>query len=155
MIATTCLWAPLVVMTFPLSYPKRYDFAVVWCRMILFWLKFTCKLDYRITGLENIPNQPVVILSKHQSTWETLTLARLFSPQVWVLKRELLFIPFFGWGLAMLQPIARSANFCAVSRCSRCSRCAEDQSSATAIKVSGSGLNEDVITGAVRKVESG
>ena len=106
MIAATCLWAPLVLLTFPLPYAKRYAFAVLWCRMILFWLKLTCKLDHQVSGLENIPNQPVVVLSKHQSTWETLTLARLFSPQVWVLKRELLLVPFFGWGLAMLRPIA-------------------------------------------------
>ena len=106
MIAATCLWAPLVLLTFPFPYAKRYGFAVLWCRMILFWLKLTCKIEHHVSGLENIPDRTVVVLSKHQSTWETLTLARLFAPQVWVLKRELLLIPFFGWGLAMLRPIA-------------------------------------------------
>ena len=105
-ITATCLWAPLVLLTFPFPHPKRYGFAVIWCRIVLFWLDFTCKIKHQVSGLENIPDQPVVVLSKHQSTWETLTLARLFSPQVWVLKRELLLIPFFGWGLAMLRPIA-------------------------------------------------
>ena len=46
------------------------------------------------------------MLSKHQSAWETLAFQFIFPPQVWVLKRELLWMPFFGWGLAMMSPIA-------------------------------------------------
>jgi len=62
--------------------------------------------------MENIPKQPVIILSKHQSAWETIAFQKIFPPQVWVLKRELLWVPFFGWGLAMTSPIAidRSAG---------------------------------------------
>lgn len=65
-----------------------------------------CGVRYRVIGAENIPRQPCVILSKHQSAWETLAWQTIFPPQVWVMKRELLWIPFFGWGLAMLSPIA-------------------------------------------------
>jgi len=118
MILTTGVWAPLTLLTFPLPYPKRYAFVVFWCRIVLFWLRATCGIRHEITGLENIPSEPVVVLSKHQSTWETLSLTTVFRPQVWVLKRELLFLPFFGWGLAMLRPIAidRSAGRAAIKQ---------------------------------------
>jgi 1-acyl-sn-glycerol-3-phosphate acyltransferase len=63
-------------------------------------------IRYRVIGAENIPSEPCVILGKHESAWETLAFQVIFPPQVWVVKRELLHIPFFGWGLAMLSPIA-------------------------------------------------
>jgi 1-acyl-sn-glycerol-3-phosphate acyltransferase len=72
----------------------------------LWWLKITCGLDYRVDGLENIPDYPVIILSNHQSTWETLAIQKIFPPMVWVLKRELMYLPVFGWGMAILKPIA-------------------------------------------------
>jgi 1-acyl-sn-glycerol-3-phosphate acyltransferase len=59
-----------------------------------------------VVGTENIPDQASIILSKHQSAWETLALQSIFPPQVWVLKRELLRLPFFGWALALSSPIA-------------------------------------------------
>lgn len=79
---------------------------------MLWWLKLTCNIRYEIKGAENIPAKPCVILAKHQSAWETLALQLIFPPQVYVMKRELLWIPFFGWGLAMTSPIAikRSAG---------------------------------------------
>ncbi|MCA8967724.1 MAG: 1-acyl-sn-glycerol-3-phosphate acyltransferase, partial [Planctomycetes bacterium] len=78
----------------------------------------TCGLTFEVLGLENVPAEPAVVLCKHQSAWETLGLQLVFSPQVWVLKRELLWIPFFGWGLAMMRPIAidRSAGRRAVEQ---------------------------------------
>src|SRR5258708_35044738 len=60
----------------------------------------------RVRGGKNSPGPPAVILSKHQSAWETLAFQVIFPPQVWVLKRELLWIPFFGWALALTSPIA-------------------------------------------------
>jgi 1-acyl-sn-glycerol-3-phosphate acyltransferase len=71
-----------------------------------------CGIRYEVEGAENIPDEPCVIMCKHQSSWETLALQVVFPPQAWVLKRELLWIPFFGWGLASLNPIAidRSAG---------------------------------------------
>lgn len=79
---------------------------------MLFLLWHLCGLRYRIIGAENIPKTPSIVLSKHQSAWETLAFQEIFPPQVWVLKKELLRIPFFGWGLAMTSPIAidRSAK---------------------------------------------
>lgn len=85
---------------------------------MLFMLRTICGLHYRVIGQENIPDCPSIILSKHQSAWETLALQQIFPPQVWVLKKELLRIPFFGWGLAMTNPIAidRSAGKAALEQ---------------------------------------
>ncbi|HEX7952565.1 MAG TPA: lysophospholipid acyltransferase family protein, partial [Burkholderiales bacterium] len=65
-----------------------------------------CGVRYRVIGRENLPRVSCIVLSKHQSAWETLAYQVLLPPQVWVLKRELLRVPFFGWGLAMMSPIA-------------------------------------------------
>ena len=97
-----------VVLTVLLPAPYRWRYAVNqrFARIMLVWLRITCRLDYRVRGLENLPREPVVILSKHQSTWETIALQALLPPQVWVLKRELMWIPVFGWLLFALHPIA-------------------------------------------------
>lgn len=100
------VFAPLSVMTFPFPFVLRYRFITQWARFNLWWLKKTCNLGYTVSGTENIPAENAIILCKHQSAWETLALQRIFPPQIWLLKRELLWIPFFGWGLAMLEPIA-------------------------------------------------
>jgi 1-acyl-sn-glycerol-3-phosphate acyltransferase len=63
-------------------------------------------IRWRVEGREHLPARPAVVLSKHQSAWETLAFQIIFPPQVWLLKRELLWIPFFGWGLALMSPIA-------------------------------------------------
>lgn len=86
----------------------RHRILISWCWLIVLWLRLTCGVRYEIRGLENlrkIPG-PKVVLSKHQSTWETLALQYLCFPASTILKRELLRIPFFGWGLRCLQPIA-------------------------------------------------
>jgi 1-acyl-sn-glycerol-3-phosphate acyltransferase len=63
-------------------------------------------VHYRVVGRDNLPTRPAVVLSKHQSTWETLAFQEILPPLVWVMKRELLWIPLFGWGLALGRPIA-------------------------------------------------
>jgi 1-acyl-sn-glycerol-3-phosphate acyltransferase len=74
---------------------------------VLWWLEITCQLRYVVDGKGNIPQYgPAIVFAKHQSTWETLALQRIFPSQIWVAKRELLWIPFFGWGLSMMKPIA-------------------------------------------------
>ena len=78
----------------------------VWVTVSLAALRVLCGLTHEVRGRENLPQAPAIYASKHQSAWETLNLQRYFTPQVWVLKRELLRIPFFGWGLALLKPIA-------------------------------------------------
>ena len=102
----TLVFALLVVPALALPYRTRYRVVVQWTFLNIWWLEVTCGLRHQVEGLENIPARPTIVLCKHQSAWETLVLPRYFSPQTWVLKRELLRIPFFGWGLATLRPIA-------------------------------------------------
>lgn len=106
MVLSTLVFGVLSLLTFPLPFSARYGFISQWSRLNLWWLRKTCRLSYRVRGAENIPAQPAVVLCKHQSAWETLALQWVFPPQVWVLKRELLRVPFFGWGLSLLDPIA-------------------------------------------------
>jgi 1-acyl-sn-glycerol-3-phosphate acyltransferase len=74
---------------------------------VLGLLKLTCGLGYRVDGLERLPAEPAIVLCKHQSAWETIALRAILPlPQTWVLKRELVRLPIFGWALAVYQPIA-------------------------------------------------
>jgi 1-acyl-sn-glycerol-3-phosphate acyltransferase len=100
------------LLTFPFNALTRYRIISLWARLMMWALKHICRIDFRVLGAENIPSQPCVVLSKHQSAWETFAFQLIFPPQVYVIKRELLWIPFFGWGLAMCSPIAinRSAG---------------------------------------------
>jgi len=102
----TPIYAIIAILTFPLPPILRYRIITGWARSMLWWLRVTCGIHYRVIGKEHIPTTPAIILAKHQSAWETLALQEIFPPQVWVLKRELLWVPFFGWGLAMTSPIA-------------------------------------------------
>lgn len=86
--------------------PTRDRVIASWARFNIWTLKKICGLDYRVRGLENIPDEPAIIISNHQSAWETLCFQLLFAPLSFVLKRQLLWIPFFGWGLAAYHPIA-------------------------------------------------
>ncbi len=76
-----------------------------WAHAIIWLLKVICGLRHEVEGLETLPDQPTVIFSKHQSAWETIAYQTIFPAQAWVLKRSLLYIPFFGWGLAATHPI--------------------------------------------------
>ena len=69
-------------------------------------LRILCGVNFQVSGQENIPEGAAILFSKHQSTWETYALQLVFPPQVWVFKRELLWVPFFGWGLAALKSIS-------------------------------------------------
>jgi 1-acyl-sn-glycerol-3-phosphate acyltransferase len=103
---STLVFGPVCVLLFPLPFKARYLVMTRWTAFNLWWLRVTCNLRYIVEGQENIPGTPVVIMCKHQSTFETLALQLIFVPQVWVLKRELLWIPVYGWGLASMEPIS-------------------------------------------------
>lgn len=105
-LALTPPFAIIALLTFPFSPLTRYRIITVWTRLVIACARGICGIEYEVTGLENLPDRPCIILSKHQSAWETLAFQLIFPPQVWVLKRELLRVPFFGWGLSMLSPIA-------------------------------------------------
>jgi 1-acyl-sn-glycerol-3-phosphate acyltransferase len=92
--------------TFPLPRLMRYRVISGWSHVMIWLAKNVLGINYRVVGRENLPKVPAVILSKHQSAWETLAFQVIFPPQALVLKRELLWIPFFGWGLALTSPIA-------------------------------------------------
>ncbi|MFM9836414.1 MAG: lysophospholipid acyltransferase family protein [Methylophilaceae bacterium] len=102
----TIVFCSLGLLTFPFKPHTRYRYLSLWARAMLWWLRVCCGLTYKVHGLENIPTTPSIVLCKHQSAWETLALQLIFPPQVWVLKRELLWLPFFGWALALTSPIA-------------------------------------------------
>ena len=95
-----------VLLCLPLSFERRYRVAQYWSHFVIWWLRVTCKIDCHVSGLEHIPVETVVIASKHQSTWETIYFQRFLPPLTWVLKKELLMVPFFGWAMATLEPIA-------------------------------------------------
>jgi 1-acyl-sn-glycerol-3-phosphate acyltransferase len=99
-------YALIALATFPLPRMTRYRIISGWSRLVIFMARAIVRIDWRVEGRENLPSRPAVILSKHQSAWETLAFQLIFPPQVLVLKRELLWIPFFGWGLALMSPIA-------------------------------------------------
>lgn len=102
----TPFFAVIALLTFPLPALTRYRIITVWTRWVMWASRVICGIRYRVVGAENIPEDPCIILAKHQSAWETMGFQLIFPPQVWVLKKELLRVPFFGWGLAMLSPIA-------------------------------------------------
>ncbi|MCB1666881.1 MAG: lysophospholipid acyltransferase family protein [Porticoccaceae bacterium] len=80
---------------------------VTWANaLVVRWLNLSCGIKLRIEGLENLPKTPAVIMSKHQSSWETYYLQRILRPVSTILKKELFKIPFFGWGLYFMHPIA-------------------------------------------------
>ena len=91
---------------FPLNPFTRYRIIATWSRLIITFSQVICGIRYRVKGIENIPDKPCIVMSKHQSAWETFAFQVIFPPQVNVVKKELLRIPFFGWGLAVLSPIA-------------------------------------------------
>lgn len=95
--------SPIFLLT---PYKWRYFYMTRWGRFVIWWLKLTCNLDFAIEGRENIPNKSSLVLAKHQSAWETIALQQVFPEQTWVLKRELLWLPVFGWGLALMRPVA-------------------------------------------------
>jgi 1-acyl-sn-glycerol-3-phosphate acyltransferase len=111
-VITAPIFTLVALLAMPLNPILRNDLISGWARSMLWWLKVTCNIRHEITGLENISDSPTIVLSKHQSAWETLAFQAIFPTQVYVLKRELLWIPIFGWGLAMSSPIAidRSAG---------------------------------------------
>jgi 1-acyl-sn-glycerol-3-phosphate acyltransferase len=103
---TFCYGVFFVVASSFLPFSGRFVLARFWGRVLLASLKLLCRLDYRVEGLENLPAGNHVALMKHASSWETFAQAVLLPPQVWVLKRELMWVPFVGWGLKLLRAIS-------------------------------------------------
>lgn len=113
----SCLFAVLIaVITIPyalvanlifwLPPMTRHRIITSWVPIMMWVIRHVLGIRYRIIGAENMPAGPAVVLSKHQSAWETIALQQIFPPLCYVLKRELLRVPFFGWALARIPGIA-------------------------------------------------
>jgi 1-acyl-sn-glycerol-3-phosphate acyltransferase len=102
----------LVALAFVLPISFRFRIIAVWYTVFLALCRYVLGLHYQVIGRENIPPTPPVILAKHQSAWETVSLQAIFPPLVFVMKKSLLMIPFLGWGLAAARMISidRSAG---------------------------------------------
>jgi 1-acyl-sn-glycerol-3-phosphate acyltransferase len=106
LVVVTPPYALIALATFPLPRVARYRIISGWSRLVVRLARALCGIRWTVEGREHLPAKPAVILAKHQSAWETLAFQEIFPPQVLVLKKELLWIPFFGWGLALMSPIA-------------------------------------------------
>ena len=106
MIVVTIVVSTVGILALPLPFKVRWHIIRLWAVWNLWAIEYICGIKYEVSGMENIPPGPAIIFSKHASTWETMALQHFFPPQVYVIKRELLWIPFFGWGIAVLNPIA-------------------------------------------------
>ena len=94
-----CLIGPFI------SLDKRLKLFSLWPRFTNWFLNLTCGIKVNVIGKENMPPDPCVIVSNHQGQWETFSMQYLFHPLCTLLKRELLFIPLWGWAMKMLHPI--------------------------------------------------
>ena len=96
-----------VLFTAPFA-PRDHAWRVArsWAGTVIALLRILCGLSYRVEGTEHLPQQPAVVLMKHSSAWETIAQLILFPRHTWVMKRQLLWVPFFGWALAIFSPIA-------------------------------------------------
>lgn len=116
---TIVIAAIIVLLTFWAPYRFHWAMCVGWCRLAVWSADFFCGIKTVVDGQENVPNEPSVIMIKHTSTLETLWQVVYFPQTVWVLKREILWAPFFGWAIGLaLKPIAidRSAGRSAVKQ---------------------------------------
>lgn len=104
----TIIWASLsLVFARFLPFKPRFYFVTMVNRFYILWLRIVCGVKVNVQGREHLPKQGAyVAIANHQSEWETIYFQLLIQPQVVVLKKELLKIPFFGWALALLEPIA-------------------------------------------------
>ncbi len=101
------LYAPFVLLVgMFLKFEQRSWLVSRWCLFIMFWLRVTCGISVKVKYLAPIDlTKASIVLSNHQSSWEALFLQLIFNPSATVLKKELLSIPFFGWGLRLMEPI--------------------------------------------------
>lgn len=110
LVVVTPVYAIIACLMFPLPPMLRHRVITSYAHVLMWWIRHLLGIRYTLLGREHIPAGPAVILSKHQSAWETLALQVIFPPLCFVLKRELLRVPFFGWGLAQLPGIAIDRN---------------------------------------------
>lgn len=102
----TVIWSFVCILFGVFSYRCRYYVTSRWNAFVIWCAKVICGIHYQVKGLENLPDGPAILLSKHQSAWETISYLLIMPrPLVFVFKKELMYIPFFGWGIALLRMI--------------------------------------------------
>ena len=106
MMVSAWLVGAFMALCFWLPDSTHFAIARTWARSIFWLLARLCGLKFTVVGRERIPEGTHIVMSNHTSAWETVAQFLIFPPQVWVVKRELLWIPFVGWGLKLLRPIA-------------------------------------------------
>ncbi|WP_343728698.1 lysophospholipid acyltransferase family protein [Duganella sp.] len=106
MVVSTVLWSLVCFAASPLPYRQRFYITSRWNVFIIWCLRVICGIRYEVRGRENLPDAQAILLSKHQSAWETIfLLPNMPRPLVFVFKKEILYIPFFGWAMALLRMI--------------------------------------------------
>ena len=118
MVAETIVFSTILALMLPLPLRYHYKVACAWAEHLFGAAKLICNLDYTIEGRENLPDEPTVVYYKHSSAWEAIQVFTMFPTQCWVIKRELMWVPFVGWALKKFRPIAidRSAGHSAVEQ---------------------------------------
>jgi 1-acyl-sn-glycerol-3-phosphate acyltransferase len=106
MMVSAVLFAFVMSVCFWLPYRSQFEIARTWARLLFWMLDKLCGLNFVVEGRERIPPGNHIVMSNHTSAWETVAPFLIFPPQVWVLKRELMWIPFIGWGLKLLRSIS-------------------------------------------------
>jgi 1-acyl-sn-glycerol-3-phosphate acyltransferase len=108
----TLAWLILGLPTFFLPYRATIWIAKSWGRVNLVLLRIVAGIDCEVRGREKIPSGPLIVAPKHQSAWETFALLPLFDNPLFIVKRELMWIPFFGWLMrkGRMVPVDRSAG---------------------------------------------
>ena len=106
MMVSACVFGAFMSLCFWAPYRFQFEVARLWARCLFWVLERLCGLKYVVEGRERIPEGNHIVMSNHTSAWETNAQFVIFPPHVWVLKRELLWIPFIGWGLKLLKSIA-------------------------------------------------
>ncbi|MDP2902637.1 MAG: lysophospholipid acyltransferase family protein [Methylovulum sp.] len=107
MVSSSLVFGPLVLLCYPLPFSVRYRLASLWVSFVMLIAQVFCGIHHEIEGLEHIKGiKTAIVLSKHQSAWETIALRLILPTQTALLKRSLLWLPVWGWALATLKPIA-------------------------------------------------
>ena len=104
--STLILFTPTVLLLYSFLSTKNLQlYASKYIIFVLFLLKFFCGVSWKVEGIKNLPKSPCILVSNHQGQWESLFLQTLVMPSSSIVKKEILFIPFFGWAVYCMRPI--------------------------------------------------
>ena len=104
-VLVTAVFGVLVPLCGIASYRAALYCARMWARWLIRWVEWSCGIRCEVQGMENVPAGPAIIMAKHQSAWETLYIEATFPYQCWIIKRELLWLPFVGIGLLLFGAV--------------------------------------------------